>query len=385
MQNGNSVARRSIHTGAAAIVLFFTSLVFIKLLLPGGLTQFGGFGELFSERYIPEIHAIDAYIKPDSGGYDGQFYAQLATDPTLNNPAFQNAIDEPAYRARRIFLPFLSYVLALGHPAVAIYIYCSLNIFFWYAFAWIVWRWLEVSNWRDFAKWVACVLSMGVMDSVKYSLTDLPSIFVILIILRYAGGKRTLRSTSFIASLFLKETNLLALAAVPRLEGPIRNWIKPLIYWAGTGLLGIAVFMGWYAYINLHFNSFHGISGNFDWPLLSLGRNLWQAILEIASGNWDDRYIFRIISVVGFAIQVVFFARKVKELQNPLVRLGLIYGCLFLFLGDLVWWGYWAVCRVALPMTIAFNLLYDSKYSKRFWIGLVAANLTVIHSLYRFL
>ena len=158
-----------------------------------------------------------------------------------------------------------------------------------------------------------------------------------------------------------------------------------MFYWVVTSILGILLFYAWYRYISLHFDPFHGISGNFDWPLVSMGRNLMQALRELGNGNWDDRYLFRLLSVVGFWVQLIYLISRVSAFRNPLVRMGLVYGFMFLFLGDLVWWGYWAVCRVALPMTIAFNLLYAPRDAKIFWIGIVLANLTVIHSVYRFL
>ncbi len=385
--------KRPWRLGAGMVVALFTTMVFIQLSFEGGLTRFAGFGETFAPRYIPLIGQMHAYIKPGSGGYDGQFYAQLATDPTLQHPeVFKNAIDEPAYRSRRILLPLVAHAVALGNPKASILIYCSFNIFLWYLFALFIGRWLEVDDARGFAKWVACILSMGVMDSVKYSLTDLPSIFLMLIIIRQLQHRNATEATrphliagAFVASLFLKETNLLSMAAIPKLDGAFRTWWKPMFYWVVTSILGILLFYAWYRYISLRFDPFHGISGNFDWPLVSMGRNLMQALRELGNGNWDDRYLFRLLSVVGFWVQLIYLISRVSAFRNPLVRMGLVYGFMFLFLGDLVWWGYWAVCRVALPMTIAFNLLYAPRDAKIFWIGIVLANLTVIHSVYRFL
>ena len=49
-------------------------------------------------------------------GYDGQFYAQIALDPTLRNPGLKDACDNLAYRAQLIAMPVASYVLGLGQP-----------------------------------------------------------------------------------------------------------------------------------------------------------------------------------------------------------------------------------------------------------------------------
>lgn len=369
--------------GTAAAILFFTVMVMIKTFLPGGITRFAGFGETFEHRYISEIHEMGAYIKPESGGYDGQFYAQIATDPTLRNPEFNDAIDEPAYRARRILLPAFAHLLAFGDAKRSILIYSGLNILFWYLFAWVIWIHLGVSNAREWAKWLVCVFSMGVMDSVKYSLMDLPSMLMILLMIRYATCHKVPVAGGFMASLFLKETNLLAIVSLPNLKEFPTKWLRSALYWAFTASLSLALFYSWYRHVNARFGTFHGVSGNFDWPFVSLIKNGWLAVMELFSGNFDDRFLFRILAIVGFIIQLCFLLTRFRDYKSPLVRLGWVYAFLFIFLGDLVWWGYWAVCRVALPMTIAFNLLYTAKSPKWFWAGLIAANLTVIHSLYR--
>lgn len=371
--------------GAVLAIVVFTTLVLIKLMLPGGLTRFGGFGDQFAERYLPVVHEMGAYIKPDSGGYDGQFYAQVATDPSLEDPELDQAIDEPSYRARRILLPWLAHVLALGDAQRSILIYCSLNLFCWYAFAWLIWRWLEVHNARTFARWIACIFSMGVMDSVKYSLTDLPSVLLILSLIRYATHRPLAGGLGVVASVFLKETNILAVAAFPELKAPLwRSW-RTVLPWMLSTVAAVLAFGVWYWYIHLRFEPFHGVSGNFDWPLASMSRNFVVGIGELAAGNWDDRFVFRTLAVIGFGVQGIYLLTRFRDLRLPLVRLGWTFGALFLVLGDLVWWGYWAVCRVALPMTIAFNLLYAPRSRRAFWWGLVVANLTVVHALYRFL
>ena len=371
--------------GAVCAVAIFCILLGIKLSLPGGWTRLGGFGEHFSERYLEVVHEMGAYIKPDSGGYDGQFYAQLATDPTLQTSAFDQAMDEPSYRARRILLPWIAHALALGDPQRSIRIYCSLNVLCWFVFAALIWRWLEVRDARTFARWIACIFSMGVMDSVKYSLTDLPSILLILALIRYTTHRPLAGGVGVVASVFLKETNILAVTAMPEWKGNRGNVWRCALPWVLSTAVSITLFWLWYQYIHLRFEPFHGVRGNFDWPLVSMLRNFIAGLQELASGNWDDRYIFRTAAVIGFVIQGVYLLTRARDLHLPLVRLGWTFGALFLVLGDLVWWGYWAVCRVALPLTIAFNLLYAPTGKRAFWWGLALANLTVIHALYRFL
>jgi hypothetical protein len=56
-------------------------------------------------------------------GYDGEFYAALATDPLLLRNDTTWGLDAPGYRARRIGVPLLAWVAGLGRPVDAIYAY----------------------------------------------------------------------------------------------------------------------------------------------------------------------------------------------------------------------------------------------------------------------
>ena len=68
-----------------------------------GWTRMIFFGQNFAADTLPRLQRTPHYIHAltDSpGGYDGQFYAQEAIDPSLRDPAFDGALDNPAYRAR---------------------------------------------------------------------------------------------------------------------------------------------------------------------------------------------------------------------------------------------------------------------------------------------
>lgn len=54
------------------------------------------------------------YVFHNSAGYDGQFYHDLAHDPLLRRDTAPY-IDAPKLRARRILVPLLAWLLALGH------------------------------------------------------------------------------------------------------------------------------------------------------------------------------------------------------------------------------------------------------------------------------
>ncbi|MGE5236858.1 MAG: hypothetical protein ACM3O7_10970 [Acidobacteriota bacterium] len=56
-------------------------------------------------------------------GYDGEFYAALATDPLILKADTTWGLDSPGYRARRIGVPLVAWLAAVGRPRAAVYSY----------------------------------------------------------------------------------------------------------------------------------------------------------------------------------------------------------------------------------------------------------------------
>jgi len=81
---------------------------------PGlGFTELIMFPESGHSYEVPAVRKTPHFDDPGSGGYDAQCYAQLAVIPLLTDPAIDRAMDQPAYRARRILFSWTAYVLGL--------------------------------------------------------------------------------------------------------------------------------------------------------------------------------------------------------------------------------------------------------------------------------
>src|SRR5476649_2445749 len=91
-------------------------------------------------------------------GYDGQFYAQIALDPTFRRPDLPGALDNPGFRGQRIFLPAIAHVLGLGRPKAVLFIYAALNLAFWYALLAALVRQLPAASTRSFLVLFAIML-----------------------------------------------------------------------------------------------------------------------------------------------------------------------------------------------------------------------------------
>lgn len=360
-----------------SIALLFGVLVLAKFDPVSGFTVLIRFGEQFQHRALAAVQGLPVAVFPNSAGYDGQFYAQIALDPTLRNLELDQALDSPAYRAKRILVSACAWILGFGNPWLTLNVFALLNAVCWFAFAWVI-RDSVGADKPGFARWLGCVLSLGVLDSVRMSLVDLPALLLIALALRQAQSSRPVSgAVCFALAALTKETSLLgALAAHWRSSRTLLRTCIVLILIAGPFIL-------WSAYVNLRFSgqTTDGF-GNFTWPLLAMFNQLKFSLEQLMAGELATRHIFTPLAVLGFAVQLTVIWRH-RQPDNAWWRIGAIYSVLFLFLGAWVWSGYWAVCRAVLPLTIAFNLLLP--INRAFWPLWFAGNLTVLHGVWRFL
>jgi len=361
------------------VALFFLALVLAKFSPQTGFTSLIRFGGSSPYPQHRALHDLPVAIVPKSNGYDGQFYAQIALDPLLRSGDLDQVLDSPAYRARRILVPAFAAVFGLGQPWWTLQAYALINVICWLVLGWMLYRYIGGNDWVAFARWAGCMLSMGVLDSVRQSLVDLPALMLLVFAANACMASRPGRSTLYLAlGNLAKETNMLGAIALH--AGPRPRWRAVLVSLLLAGL----PLLVWSLYVQHRFsNSSPGSGfGNFDWPLLGLLTQVKLALREIQYGNWDGRYGFSLIAIIGLFTQALLLWSS-PQLKSSWWRIGAAYSFLLLFLSFWVWSGYWAACRAVLPMTIAFNLLLPA--TGRFWLWWALGNLTLLHAIWRFL
>jgi hypothetical protein len=371
---------RSIACWIAATL--FAALVLAKFSPQTGFTSLIRFGESWQERRLSALQPLPVATVFDSSGYDGQFYAQIALDPLLRDPTLPAALDAPTYRARRILTPAIAALTGLGNPWWTLQAYALLNIFCWFALGWLLYRQIEPGSGQAFARWVGCMFSLGVLDSVRQSLVDLPALLLLVLATTAFTQARSVGSTLWLALANLtKETSLLGSFALlaDRSLRPF-PWRR-----ASIALLAAALPIAlWSLYVQQRFAGTPGSDGlgNFTWPLLGVLTQAKYSLREVSLGNLDSRYTFSLVGIVGLGTQAWVLWRS-PQLQSPWWRIGTAYSILLIFLSPWVWSGYWAACRAVLPMTIVFNLLLPS--TRSFWPLWFLGNLTMLHAVWRFL
>lgn len=357
--------------------LLFAALVLAKFDSATGFSSLLRFGETWQARRHPALAGLPLATVPGSAGYDGQFYAQVALDPTLRDPALATALDAPAYRARRILLPALAHALGLGRPAPILQIYALLNVAAWFALAGLLRREIGGADALAFARWSGCLFSMGVLESVRQSLVDLPALVLLVLALRAHRAAAPGRTAGWLALGHLtRETNLLgslALLARPR----------PTARAVAGFFVACVPLAAWWWYAHARFPATTPpVSGNLTWPFLGALGQAGRSLQAVAAGNFDSRHTFALLALAGLFTQVGVLWRH-RQPDHPWWRVGAAYGLLLVLLGPWVWSGYWAACRAVLPLTIAFNLLLPP--GRGFWPLWAVGNLTALHAVWRFL
>ncbi|MBI2814863.1 MAG: hypothetical protein HYX71_11325 [Opitutae bacterium] len=362
--------------------LLFAALVLAKFDPQTGFTSLIRFGAPWQERRHSALQDLPLATVEESGGYDGQFYAQIALDPLLRNAELERVIDAPAYRARRILAPAVAAIAGFGNPWLTLQAYALLNVLCWFVLGWLLHRQLAPADDLAFARWAGCMFSMGALESVRQSLVDLPALLLLALAITAwpkPPGKRP--SLWLCLASLAKETSLLGALALHFEKSP-----RPFP-WLRVGLsllITILPIAAWAFYVGRRFADTPSPAGfgNFSWPLMGLFAQTKQSLRELFLGNFGGRFAFSLIAIIGFLIQAAFYWHR-PRFESPWWRVGAAYSLLFVFLGSWVWSGYWAVCRAVLPMTVAFNLLLPA--TRAFWPLWTLGNLTMLHAIWRFL
>lgn len=369
-----------------------------------GWTKLIRFGASFAPGSLPQLKKTTHYVDPDPGnryGYDGQFYAQIALDPSLRTPDFATALDVPSYRARRIALPALSYLLCVGKRPWILQAYSLSNLVFWFVLALILLRLLGRPNAQSLLCLAAALLGFGIIVSMDRAVSDLPATTLIFgaLLTNLSVGTALLSS-----AVLTRETSVLA--ALATVEWRRFSWrtLRSDVLRLAVALLPFALWLG---YLKFRFTGPTAVGGgNFTWPFIGFGRQVIQTIRQVQEEptfqqawnhmTWrhfawrhllDDSYIFHLVYdnfvFHELLIQAALLAQGIYLLLRPNLnsivwRIGISYLILACFLGPAVWVGGQGSSRVLLPMSIAFCILLAAERRPAiFWLFFVVTALAI--------
>ena len=293
---------------------------------------------LGDEFYHPS--ALDDVPRVGVSGYDGQYYAALATDPFFSRHDTAQALDAPGYRARRVMIPLLAWLLALGMPASAVYIYQLLCWGLAGLAVFLVARWLADDG---HAPWWAYLLAIGagMVTSVLRTTPDTGALALVLLALWFHRHDRfPLALTAACAAVLARETSYLVALAVAFSEARRRRFVRAAAFVA----LPVALFSLWQLNLmRLFHGSFLEGGGNFSVPFAWLARKL-PAVFGAAHGvRWGEAV--GLLAIAASCVATLLPLLRPSSMEAPEVTL-VLFGVMGLFLSYAVYVEVWAYSRV---------------------------------------
>jgi hypothetical protein len=332
-------------------------------------------GSKFDERSLDALKALPHTVLPDSAGYDGQFYVQLALSPILEDRQLTRALDQASYRSRRILFSWTAWLLGLGQPAWIIQAYALQNVLFWLGAAVLLLHWLPPTRWFHFFQWAAILFSRGWLDCVDNALLDGPALFLMLLAVWWSERGRPSWGTALLGvSMLGKETNLLAgLVSFEKFEWS-RRALKTL---AVRALLLVFPLALWIGIVDAHFGVARSAGRrNFAMPFLGWFGKVDEMQSTAAQHAWRIESTFTVLCMIATLVQMTYFVTNWRW-GTKWWRLGAPYAFLGLCLGPAVMEGYpGAFTRALLPMLAAYNL--SLKPNWKGWLLLLLGNLDVL-------
>jgi len=377
--------------GRPAVLLAYGLVVavfvaaFAQYHIPGkGFSYLISFGGQQPNPPVETLKGLDYYVEADSGGYDAQYYVQIAMHPDLREPQLAAAVDNLPYRARRILISWMSYAMGLGEPAGVLRAFVLQNAISWLLLAGVLLWWFPPTSWTNLLRWGGVLFSFGMCVSVRNSLVDGPSLLLIACGVMLVEKGRPWWGTAVLAVGGLgKETNLLGAASLltPENVWQPRRWPVLIL----RGLLVALPLALWLVYIERVVGPAANLGlRNFDWPLASYVRK-WQVVGDglMDPHSWTMGILncgplWSALMMLALTTQFLFLVFRPAPKQ-AWWRVGLSFAVLMLVLGDAVWEGFpGAASRVLLPMQLAFNVLVPTG---RAWLPiLLLGNLTLLNA-----
>jgi hypothetical protein len=373
------VAARGWSAAYLIVVAAFLAAVATYYHPPFGFTAFIEFPASTHTDEIAIVQQTPHYDHTDSAGYDGQYYAQFAVEPLMRNAAIDHAMDSAPFRAHRILLSWTAYWLGLGRPFWILQVYSVQNVAAWLLLAWLLCRWMPPTSGRAFVLWSGCLLTQGMLTSVRYALTDGPSVLLLAL-----GAVAAERDRPFWTGLAIgisglaRETNLLAVAVLGRfLRRTTRSW---LVVGAG-GILAMLPFALWLDYLRSVYRSLAFAGGDhIVRPLVGINYKLAATWREWHQADQRMLAVLTVMSLFALLVQSGYVLWKLIESRGraPWALIAAPFIGLAIVMHPVVWAGYpGAFARVLLPISVGANVLLAQQDRPSWWL-IAVMNLGVI-------
>ena len=345
-----SVRRRLARAGLSSapsplLVALLTALVWTALVAVVARSRYGSDVRalilIANRTQLPPAFASIPTVGPS--GYDGVYYALLATDPFFRRLDTAHYLDAPSYRATRILVPLLAWALALGHAPAAIVFYELLCWGLAIGAVYLLARWLAAEH---RSPWWALLTagSAGTAAAVLRSTPDAAALFFMLAALGlYARGRWPLALAAAAVAVLTRETSALAAVAIAADALHRRRFAAAAAFAAVPAAAGA----GWQLYLrHVLGRAFDTGAGNFAAPFAWLPHKL--AVVFQHGVWWEEA--FGTLAVLATAVAFVAVVSRPATWRAAELAF-LAFAGMGLFLGANVYCETWAYARalIAVP------------------------------------
>lgn len=363
-----------IGTVFALILMIGPVRILQRHYYPGtGFLRLIYFSKEYAPKALPEVQRLQP---PTCGGYDGQYYAQVAIDPFLRRPDLSTALDHPKYRTKRVGLPLLAFLVGLGKAEWVLQAYALLNYAFWLVLLILLIYKTGLKRVRDFLLVLSLVWTTGTIASLMRSLPDLPALVLSLIAVLFPSSRYRAAAFLGVSALF-REASLFSAPALNWLDGKSFSWKKT----AGTLALVFLPIALWYVYSDFMIKSTLGGSSNpLGIPFVALVNKIGVSFQKFLRPEYPEiwykiSWAFEVLAPISLIIQAAYLIFKPKP-REAFWRFGIIFAVAGFFYADKYWGDQYGYCRSLLPLTASFNLLvHKNELGKYYWIWYIAGNL----------
>jgi hypothetical protein len=306
------------------------------------------------EAYLPA--AFETVPRAGPSGYDGQQYAALATDPFLRDFDTMRAFDAPVYRAGRILIPLLAWLLALGHASPAIIVYQLLCWGLGVAAVFLVARWLAAEGRSPW--WALPLLcSAGLAAAMIRSTPDAAALALLLAaLLLHARGRFVPAVVMAVAAVLARETSYLVALAIALEE----LWRRRVTRAAAFVLIPLVPLAAWHLYLRSVLGPPRpsGVS-RFTTPFAWVPEKL--PVVFAASGiSWQE--VFGLLAIAATTVAFILLASRPTTWAAPELAF-LAFGALGLVLTDRVYVETWGYARILIALPFLASLVAERQRS----------------------
>jgi len=361
---------RAMRARSFAVAAAGMALVSLWLALTVRYNYGGNWTALFctgaDQRVPAALLAEKLYTFPASLGYDGQFYHYIAHDP-LGRTQLPSYIDAPQLRYRRILVPALAYLIALGQGRFVDAAYFTIVLAF--VFLGCYWTSRFAVLHRRHPLWgILFLAAPSVLISIDRMTVDVALAALCVGVAVYAAeGRNRPLLLLLVAAPLVRETGL-ALTAAYCLWALLRKESRRAAY----GALTVLHFAAWCGYVQLHFVA-HDFSLLLSPPL----RDLAGVIFHPYPYPWGPAMNATVISadllaLAGSLAAIALAFRLGLKRSGPLLEYmilatGVVGLALALFAFRDAWVSAYSHARVLSPLVV---LLALRSLERRSWIDL---------------